>query len=68
MNNNLNFALYNSFLAIRTSPLQRKYKFKGCASYFGPCSSRKNPFALLVGSLCMQEGFRFFKNVSLHQG
>ena len=36
MNNNLNFALYNSFLAIRTSPLQRKYKFKGCASYFGP--------------------------------
>ena len=50
MNNNLNFALYNIFLAIRTSPLQRKCKYKGCASHFGPCSSRKNPFVLLFGS------------------
>ena len=50
MNNNLNFALYNIFLAIRTSPLQRKCKYKGCASHFGPCSSCKNPFALLLGS------------------
>ena len=39
-----------AFLAIRTNPLQRKCKFKGCAPYFGPCSSCKNPSALLFGS------------------
>ena len=50
MNNNLNFALYNSFLAIRISPWQGKCKYKGCGSHLGPYSSRKNPLTLLFGS------------------
>ena len=49
INSNLNFSFYNSFLSIRISLLQRKCKYKGCGSHFGPYSSRKNPLALLFG-------------------